>query len=373
MPEMSSEIRRVEKAQEQARHDERWRSLRVADVAAVDDLEAYLKGLRGFLHEFPETPHATAALDQIAKTESRLRDRLSRVERGEIDSFSRAAGSPGADPRGVLDQIDGFLRDHAESVYRSEALELRAELIRRIDDSDIERARSLEREQPSNFAARRQRFQEYLKIHSTGGRHVAEALDAIERADRERETHLYRVAFDHARAHPDDVATVAAHLREYLEIYPNGHHAADAKVYIEWWERISNPNDYTVTLRSAEIDPAVTKVLAGAGPNLSVELWVNGIKYGPSPIVPDSAQPIWDYTFARKIRWRMGEPVVIRIIDNDWGQSYIQRFESRPDDKLAMKLLAGKIAAAKGGKNSITFRSDFAIPTLPAPRGAGSE
>jgi hypothetical protein len=33
-----------------------------------------------------------------------------------------------------------------------------------------------------------------------------------------------------------------------------------------------------------------------------------------------------------------------------------------------MRLLSGTVHAAKGGENSITFSSDFVIPTLPAPQ-----
>jgi hypothetical protein len=84
--------------------------------------------------------------------------------------------------------------------------------------------------------------------------------------------------------------------------------------------------------------------------------------------VTDSSTPVWDYTLPRKVRWMYGDPVVIRIIDNDWGKSYVQTFHARENDRLAMRLLSGTVHAAKGGENSITFSSDFVIPTLPAPQ-----
>ena len=41
--------------------------------------------------------------------------------------------------------------------------------------------------------------------------------------------------------------------------------------------------------------------------------------YGPSPVVRNTHRPIWDYTFPRPIRWKLGDPVIIRIIDYDWS------------------------------------------------------
>ena len=45
--------------------------------------------------------------------------------------------------------------------------------------------------------------------------------------------------------------------------------------------------------------------------------------YGPSPVVRNTHRPIWDYTFPRPIRWKLGDPVTIRIIDYDWSDSVV--------------------------------------------------
>ncbi len=91
--------------------------------------------------------------------------------------------------------------------------------------------------------------------------------------------------------------------------------------------------------------------------------------YGPSPVVPNSYRPIWDYTFPRPVRWKLGDPVVVRIIDYDWSDSVVAELKSRAGDPLALRNLSGTIKLAKGGRTSVTFSSDFHIPSLPLPEG----
>jgi GTPase SAR1 family protein len=366
-PELANNLKRVSDARQQAQHDAQWRALRVGDLAAITDLDAHLAQTRQFLRDFPDSPHITDAVQLVHGLEAKIAARQSRAERDQVDALIRAVNLPHAELQDLLDRARQFLDQHPESQYTGEVAELVEDLARRIDEADIEKARSFLREQPTNFLVQRQKYQAYLKTHSTGGRFVTEALAAIDQIDSKREIHLYRQAFEHAKAHPDDVSAVAERLRVYVDSYPSGKFASPAHAYLSWWESISSPREYSVTLRRAEVDPNITKPLAGSGPNLSVELWVAGVKYGPSPIVPDSHQPIWNYTFPTPIRWRYGDPVIIRILDNDWGASYLQTFHNQPDDKLALRLLTGTVRSARGGPNSVIFTSDFQIPVLPAP------
>ena len=122
-------------------------------------------------------------------------------------------------------------------------------------------------------------------------------------------------------------------------------------------------------LRRGEVEAAVGKYLSGGGPDLGVVLEVAGVTYGPSPVVPNSYRPIWDYAFPRAVRWKLGDPVVVRVIDYDWSDSVVAELKSRAGDPLALRNLSGTIKFAKGGRTSVTFTSDFHIPSLPLPEG----
>ena len=127
------------------------------------------------------------------------------------------------------------------------------------------------------------------------------------------------------------------------------------------------PGQYRVTLRRGEVDSTVGKYLAGGAPDLGVVIEVAGSVYGPSSVIRDSHQPIWDYTFPQPITWKLGDPVTIRIIDYDWSATNVYTLHSPEGDPLAMKLLTGTIKSSKGGKTSLVFSSDFSVPTLSRP------
>ena len=119
------------------------------------------------------------------------------------------------------------------------------------------------------------------------------------------------------------MAEVARRLREYLRDQPDGRYAADAQHYLEWWDKVSVPGQYRVTLRRGEVEPTVGKYFAGPGPDLGVVIEVAGTVYGPSSVIRDSHRPIWDYTFPQPITWKLGDPITIRIIDYDWSASEV--------------------------------------------------
>jgi GTPase SAR1 family protein len=366
-PELVAEIRHVEDAQEHARHDQAWKALRVADLVAVEHPEEHLAKLRAFLHDYPETAHKAEAVRLAKELESLVANRRDRGDRQAIDALTRAAALPNAQLRDLIERADQFLNDRPESRYRGEVEDLRADYVRRLDEGDIEKARQFSKTAPHNFASRRQKYLDYLRAHQHGGRFVGEANAALERIEVERDTYLYRQAYDHYIAHPDDVATVAGRLRAYLDANPQGRYVRDAGGFLKWWVQVSTPHEYRVTLRRGAVGPDVGKTMAGA-PSLSVELWVAGVKYGPTPTIPDTRRPTWDYTFPRPIRWKYGDLVSIRLVDHDWwSASGVLTMNTARGDKLGMRMLSGTVRPSKGGKTSLTFDSDFAMPRLARP------
>jgi hypothetical protein len=269
-----------------------------------------------------------------------------------------------------MDQVERareFLTAHPESPVRSEVERRLDTYLHKLDEQDIDRARDYSRQYPTQFASRIERFQDYLKAHQAGGQFISEAIETKDRIRREWDAYAYRQAYDHAAAHPDDVAEVARRLHDYLRDQPEGRFAADAKRYLDWWDKVSVPGQYRVTLRRGEVEPAVGKYVAGGAPDLGVVIDVAGTVYGPSSVIRNSHRPIWDYTFPQPITWKAGDPITIHIIDYDWSASEVYALHSRDGDPLAMKILSGTIKAAKGGRTSLVFASDFTTPNLSRP------
>jgi hypothetical protein len=336
-------------------------------MTPADEPAEVLGALQTFLREFPGTPHRDEAMSIVQTLRALADRRQSELERKIVDDLVRAEGLPSADFRDLIERAQQFLADHPRSVWRGEVEERLRGYAARLDERDIERARLYSRQHPNNFAARIERYQDYLKAHQAGGRYISEATEAKDLVLREWDTYAYRQAYDHLAAHPDDVSEVARRLREYLRVHPDGRHTRDAEAYLAWWDKVSVPGEYKVTLRRGEVEPDVGKYLGGGGPDLGVVLEVGGVTYGPSPVAPNTRRPIWDYTFARPIRWKLGDPVTIRVIDHDWSDSVVVVLNSRKGDPLAMRNLSGTVKFAGGGKTNLVFASDFKIPTLARP------
>lgn len=366
-PELAPEIAKVEKALDLRKHDVAWKALRVADPVAIDKPEEYLASLRAFLREFPDTTHKAEAVALIGTVEKGVSNKRDREDKQAFDALIRRADQPGTSLRDLIEAAESFLTERPESRYRAEVQALSVDFARRLDESDIEKAREFSKAQPTNFATRRQRYNDYLDKHKTGGRFIAEAHSALDAIDRERDDYLYRQAYDHYAAHPEDVQAVAQKLQTYLTAIPDGRHISDAKRFVAWWEKASTTSEYQVVLRRGEVESGVGKYLSGGAPDLSVEVYAGGVKYGPSSIVVDSYKPIWNWDFPKPIRWKYGEPISIRIVDNDWSASSVFTFKTADGDKLAMKMLSGTLRPSKGGKTMLVFSSDFAIPELSAP------
>jgi hypothetical protein len=368
-PDLVPEVRRLEDADRRRQHDQRWRDLQVSDLTTGDRPDEGITALRAFLREFPDTPRKDEAARLLGGLELRQSERLDRQERRDVDALARAAALPNADLPLLIEKTKDFLDTHPTSRWRVEAELLLTDAAGRLDQADIQKARDYSKQYPTNFAIRARRYQDYLNAHQAGGRFISEAMESIHRIDRARDVYTYRLAYDHAVAHPDDVAEIARRLRSYLAAQPDGRYGADARSYLAWWDRVSVPRDYRVVLLRGQVEPGVGKYMAGGAPDLGVELWVGGVKYGPTPVAPNTRTPIWNYTFPRPIRWKLGDPVTIRILDFDWSSSGtgVFRLTSPRGDPLSIRMLSGEVRPSRGGRTLLVFASDFRMPTLTRP------
>ena len=369
-PHLGPAIRKVEVAHEQARHDLRWKTVQAESLslAATEDPGAALSAIDAFLREFPGTPRRAEAI-QIAESLAKERDaKRHALDRQFLEDLVRSESLPDVPLSALVERARHFLADHGDSPSRVEVQHRLDLYIRRLDEEDIEKARDYSRRTPSHFAARIEHYQRYLKAHQSGGRFISEAMEAKDRILHEWDVSTYRQAYDHLIAHPDDLAEVARRLREYLRDQPEGRYLADAQRYLDWWDKVSVPGQYHVTLRRGEVESTVGKYLSGAGPDLGVTLEVAGTVHGPSSVIKDTYRPIWDYTYPQPITWKVGDPVTIRLIDYDWSATEVYTLTSRPGDPLAIRLLTGTVKPSKGGKTTLVFGSDFVMPTLSEPR-----
>ena len=366
-PALAPAIRKVEDARRRAKLEDRWRTVRAGAVSPGDDPDAPLAELRAFLKDDPDSPHRAEALALVEGLKAEAATKRSARERRFVDELARAETLPNADLRDLIDRARQFLDDHPQSDWRPDVENALDRYVTTQDERDIERARQYSKQYPTNFATRIERYQDYLRARPTGGRFVSEATEAKDKVLREWDVYTYRLAYDHLVAHPDDVAEVARRLRDYLHDHRDGRYARDAQAYLAWWDKVSVPGDYRVTLRRGEVEPGVGKYLGGGGPDLGVRVEVAGAVYGPTPVVPNSRRPIWDYTFPRPVRWKLGDPVTVTITDHDWSDSIVYVFTTRKGDPLAIRNLSGTIRGAKGGRTTLTFASDFRMPSLSRP------
>jgi GTPase SAR1 family protein len=368
-PQLVPEIKKVEAAQEQARHDERWKSVQAEalSLAAIDDPATPLATIDAFLRAFPETPRRAEALSLARSLKNEIATKRSAAERRIVEDLIHSESLPNVSLADQIERARQFIAEHPDSPVRPEVQRRLDIYLEKLDERDIEKARDYSRQNSTQFATRIDRYQDYLKAHQAGGGYISEAIEAKDRILREWDTYAYRQAYDHAISHPDDVAEVARRLREYLRDQPDGRHSADAKHYLDWWDKVTVPGHYRVTLRRGEVEPTAGKYFSGGAPDLGVVIEVAGTVYGPSSVIRNSHRPIWDYTFPQPITWKLGDPVKIRIVDYDWSASEIYVLNSQEGDPLAMQILSGTIKPAKGGRTSLVFSSDFSVPTLSTP------
>ena len=116
-----------------------------------------------------------------------------------------------------------------------------------------------------------------------------------------------------------------------------------------------------VSVRRGQFERGIARWVSW-GPDLSVEIEVAGVRYGPSPIVANRYDPEWNYEFPRLVRWKLGDPVTIRVTDHDWKDRVLLELSGADDDQVAIRLLGGTVCYAG---HQLTFESDFRMPQLP--------
>ena len=256
---------KVEASQEQIRQDDRWKAVRgeALSLAAIDDPAGPLATIDAFLRDYPDTRHRDEALLFARSLKAELSTRQLARDRQIVDELVRASQLPNSSPAELIDRARGFLLDHPDSPIRPE-VQARLELYaRKLDEQDFDRAREYSRHNPTQYAKRIERYREYLDAHKAGGRFISEALEAKDRILREWDGYAYRQAYDFALAHPADIAEIARRFRSYLIDQPDGRYSDLARQYLDWWDKVSVPRQYRVTLRRGEVEPTVGKYFSG--------------------------------------------------------------------------------------------------------------
>jgi len=260
----------------------------------------------------------------------------------------------------LLAQSDRLLRLYSGSLHEVDVRRRRDAYLARLDERDLEAARSYSAREPLNFQTRRDHYQRYLDRHPDGaGR--AEAESAFQAIAVDWDRHDFRAVRDQFLARPGEMADLVARCRTYLAVHPQGQFKDAAGDLLKWSERVTAPNDYKVTLRRGHFDRKVARFFS-LGPDLSVELEVAGVRYGPSNITVNKYDPEWNYDFNRPVRWKLGDKVIVRVTDHDWKDRVVVEIASADGDPLGMRLLSGEM---NSGPNRVTFESDFAMPALP--------
>ena len=326
---------------------------RAADADA--DAETVWQELQSFHRDFPEHDVDSAWL-QFRTTLKARRD--AEYERRAELAFAELQRTGELPAR--IEQADRFLRDFAGTSHETEVRRRRAAFVLRLDERDIEFARGYSASQPLNFQTRRERYQRYLELHPDGA-FAKEANAALTNIDTDWDKYDFRAVRDHFQSHPGDVKELQVLARSYLAVHPNGRFHTAARDLLRWTERVTQPGEYRVVLKSGSFDHKVAYFFS-RGPSLSVVIEVNGVRYGPSNIVARNYQPEWNYEFPRRVRWKLGDSVRIIVTDNYYWNRGVGDVSSEETNPLAMRMLSGEIQV---GKNSLTFESDFTMPVMP--------
>jgi hypothetical protein len=344
---------------------ERERDGRLADLrrrAGDPDAEPDVvwRQFQEFRAGYPEL-NIAGDLEQLrAAVKARRDEQVRKQTQRAYDDLARAT-QRSTDLTGLLALSDRFLRDYPGSAQEGDAQRLRAAALSRLDEQDIQGARDYSARQPFNFQTRREMYQRYLDRHPEGGAFVDEAKAAMRTIDDAWDKHDFRRVRDRFVASPGDIGELVNLCRRYLAVHPKGKFTGAAAELLRWSERVTAPGEYQVKVRDGQFEKSVARWLS-RGPKLSVEVEVNGIRYGPSTIIYNRYDPTWNFEFPRPIRWKLGDPVVIRVTEHSWKNRIVAEMHSAGNDPLALRMLAGD---AYSGGNRVTFESSFAMPRLP--------
>ncbi len=322
------------------------------------DAEAVWQELQNFHRDFPE--HDVDSAWQHFRASLKERRDAERERRAEQAFAELERASQKGELSARIEQADRFLRDFAGTTRESEVRRRRAACLLRLEERDLESARAYSAGQPLNFQTRRERYQRYLERHPDGAFAQA-ANDALKNIDADWDKHDFRAVRDHFQSNPGDVKELQVRCRSYLAVHPQGRFRDSARDVLRWTERVTQPGEYRVVLKSGTFDHKVAHYFS-RGPSLAVEIEVNGVRYGPSNIVARNYQPEWNYDFPRRIRWKLGDSVRIIATDHYYWNRCAADLTSEQSDLLAMRWLSGEVTL---GTNTVTFESDFTMPVMP--------
>jgi hypothetical protein len=342
---------------------ERQREERLSDLrrAAADpdaDPEAVWQQFQGFRADFPEHDVGADWENFRAALKARrdgAQEKRARLAFEELERRERQVNL-----QDLVEQADRFLRDHAGTTFEAKVRARRAAYLTSLDERDIEEARAYSVAQPLHFHTRREHYQRYLERHPDG-RFAREAKDALKAIEVDWDKHDFRAVRDGYLVRPGAVQELEGLCRSYLAVHPHGRYRDTATVLLRWGERVTAVGEYRVVLHSGQFDNKAAAFFS-RGPSLSVVIEVNGVRYGPSNIVKRRYDPDWDYEFPRRVRWKLGDSVRIRVTDNYYWSRPVADIASADGDPLAMRLLSGEVHS---GNNMLTFESDFRMPTMP--------
>jgi hypothetical protein len=323
------------------------------------DGEAIWSDFQQFHTAYPEGSVAVD-LEQLRTAIKNRRDEA--LCRRAQDSYDELVSTEGKikDPVELIERADHFLHRFAGTPQESDVRSRRAAYLDRVTERAIEVARNYSAKNPLNFQTRREQYQHYLDKFPTGpaAKEAATALTAI---DRDWDKHDFRAVRDHFLNKPGDIPELVARCRTYLAVHPQGQFTAAATELLRWSERVTVPGEYRVVLKNGHFEKKVARWFT-FGVSLSVEIEVNGVRHGPSSFFTRQYDPEWNYEYPRRIRWKLGDPVVIRVIDNEWGKRVVAEFSSGEGDPLGIRLLGDELWS---GSSWIALESDFRMPTLP--------
>ena len=226
---------------------------------------------------------------------------------------------------------------------------------------ELERLGYLERRpDPHDLRSRR------IALTRRGDRVIEVMRDAVAEIDTAWDKHDFRPVRDLFVSKPTEYAKLTALCEHYLNVHENGKYRKSAQDVLAWVERVKGPREYTVKAVRGDFSVKLGRWYT-KGPDVAVEIEVNGVKHGPTSIVKNNFDPEWNYEFPRPIRWQPGDSVRIKVIDNDFSTIKLGRtiidHSSAEGDQLAMRLLSGKFSYED---HAIYFESDFNMPTLPS-------
>jgi hypothetical protein len=342
---------------------ERQREERLAELrrAAADpdaDPEAVWQEFQGFRADFPEHdvgPDWERFRAALKARRDGAQEKRARLAFEELERRERLVNL-----QDLVEQADRFLRDHAGTTFEAKVRARRAAYLTSLDERDVEEARAYSASQPLHFHTRREHYQRYLERHPDG-RFAGEAKEALKAIDADWDKHDFRSVRDAYLARPGAVQELEGLCRSYLAVHPRGRFRAAATELLRWGERVTGVGEYRVILRSGQFDNKAAAFFS-RGPSLSVEIEVNGVRYGPSNIVKRRYDPDWNYEFPRRVRWKLGDTVRIRVTDNYYWSRPVADIASADGDPLAMRMISGEVHS---GTTMVSFESDFRMPTMP--------